>query len=878
MTVHAFPGRTRIDALELKIATSDGHPGKVTNVEYTWNEMVARLSQSRGDKLTHSQYRDLSSAEQLKRKRKGGYFVGAQFEGGIRKKQNAGERYILSYDIDAPTEDLIGALRRGATDLGDVEYVMYSTYSHTKAKPKIRVIVPLSEPISNELFAAVSRIAGSRIDPGLVCIDNVSFREAQFMYWPAHTADVKPLFVHNQGALLDPDVLLNSFPNWQDYAHLPKSPREADLREAGSKAADPTTKRGIVGAFCREFDIHQAIDRFLEGVYEPFQVEGGVVQRYTYTGGTGVGGAIVYDDGLHLYSQHGSDPCSAVNVNAFDMVRLHLFGEQDVSKDADLPPNAYPSYTKMLELAGEIPEVTSNLLRANYPFDDDTIDDSFALPADAIDAVPPEADLADDISLDTKPNYVTPNDDWLDALDVNVEKGTIKSTLPNIILILSHAPRFAGVFGFNDFTQDKVQLKPFSSKTLSLYVPGPTRTNPVVLISETAMVAVRHILESPRGEGKPGWGLRVSDRDLDAAITKVCNDNRVHPIRDYLRSIKWDGKPRLDKLWIKACHTEDNEYFRETARMWMTAAVARVEQPGCKFDYAIMIEGPQGLRKSSLLNVLGSFRYTTQIEGHFEDTAKYVEATKGFWIIELPELVQFGKADHNAIKMMVTKQVDTVRLAYGKQRGVYPRQSVMAGTTNDKEYLRDPTGNRRYWPIPCGPGQIDTDWVAANRDQLWAEAVQNYLAIKKRNHNNADMPLPLMLSPEVEAQAGLIQRSRVVSDGSEEFAGVVERWLETPVHPALANCGADPSDGSEVTSDFDPDMDDTIKRDQTCAMEIWELALNRKSEQYGQSQAQYVVRRAMSHLTNWRTTKNSRSCGRYGKQRVYVRVGSSADF
>jgi hypothetical protein len=877
MTVETFRDAKRIANLSLKISTSEGHPSKVRNIVETWPDFVRnRLMHSRESAHTVAAYKELSDADKLREKRKGGYFVGSQFEDGIRQTVCAKDRYVLSFDMDEATPDLVGRLKRADTPLGDIEYVVYSTLSHTKEKPKIRVVIPLTKPIPQEKFTPLSRIVADLMDPGLACVDPVSFRIAQFMYYPAHKKDVKPLFIWNEGALLNADAVLEAFGNWRDYAALPKSPKEKDLRKSGDKAQNPLEKTGLVGAFCREYDIHQAIEEFLPGVYVPSQRDMfGEIERYTYAAGTGVNGAIVYDEGVHLYSQHGSDPCGGTNVNAFDMVRLHLFGMEDVGAEVTSGTGC-PSYKKMAEMASKLPAIADAMLKARYPIDDNDIDDAFDVP----EAEPETADdrvASIEAGVREASRYVEVREKWETALDRNLETGTIKSSLHNIVLILTYAKKFAGKFAYNEFTNTPVLLQRIESRMLNLYVPGPSRRGGDRPIQPHDLIAVRLLLESPyKKDELPGWGMKVSQIDLHNAVEAVCKMNPIHPVKDFLRSLPaWDRKPRVEQLFVRVCHTPDTPYFREVARLLMIAMVARIEQPGCKWDHAIMVEGPQGIGKSSFLKGLSGPRWHGEIEGQFENLARFVEAIQGRWILEMPELVQFGKIDQNILKAMITKTEDKVRLAYRPAAETFPRQSVLVGTTNDKEYLRDPTGNRRYFPIPCGEGRLDLAWLKANREQLFAEAVWLYKDLVRRSHNMDGLPLYLT-NEDAIAEALEYQRTRVVSDDSiTSMVEDIEAWLETPVPVAMAKPGAnrhEPADDMEVTSDGSPVL---VKRNMVRLLDVWELALERKKSEYNNSNSK-ILGLAMRDVRGWRRAKNKVAFG-WQQYLVYVRIGSEAD-
>ncbi len=849
------------DRLKLKISTSDGHPGIVQNVEWSWATLAERLSKPTQDSYTIEQFKALPLEIQLKRKNNG-YFVGAQFEGGRRKKALMADRYLVNFDIDQGTPTLLANLETGLSGLGDLEYVLYSTRQHSPENIRVRVVIPLSRPLAPDKFGPLSRILAFKLDPSMAAVDAVSFKESQYMYWPSRCKGSDFLYQHNRGTLLDADAVLEEWGDWDDYAKLPRSARESDLRKAEEKAPDPRTKRGIVGAFCRRYSIQDCIAEFLSDIYEPSEKDGhGIASRYTYMHGHTANGAVVYD-GLFLYSHHGTDPAGGRNCNAFDLRRLHSFGELDRDSEDGTPMVDLPSYKAMVETLADDPDVTQELRRANYGDDDDAWDDMPEEPEEP--AATPGAEITSGTEAPAKAVVA----DWKEQLDLT-DKGFIKSTLPNLVMILDNAPSFRGVFAYDEFISEYVALRTLRNKGLKLSLPGRSEADPVGLVREEHYAACRAILEAPRGKGKPGWGLRVSDRDLREAITLVSQRHIVHPVRDYLDGLEWDGVERMGRLFIHACHAEDNVYHRATARMAMVASVARIYEPGHKFDFAPILEGPQGLYKSTFLLTLGGPRWTGETEGHFDNQAKFVESVKGAWIVEIPELVQFGRAEIQSIKACLSRTKDQVRLAYKRGIGVFYRQSTLWGTTNEDKYLRDKTGNRRFWPIKCGPGQIDVAWVAANRDQLWAETRAIYRAMREHQpYGN----LPLYLAGEAAAAfAKVAQGERLLATVAEEHAGEIEAWLDTPVSAAQAVCGALPD------ASFDDDGDQPkVLRTVTCAREIWDRVLSGgRQVAYTQKEAQTVAN-AMKELSGWEQNERSQ-CGVYGRQRTYKRNGTLSD-
>lgn len=830
----------------------------VENVALPWGELVEKLSKSHEDKLTLAQFKDLPKDRQAKRKNNG-YFVGAQFKRSIRDKQTMAERQIITFDIDQGTPEILRDLENGRSGLGAIEYVVYSTRTHGDGAIKLRVVIPLEDKLPHEWFQALSRILAWQIDFKMVAVDVVSFVPTQIMYWPAHCADIEPVFIHHKGPLLDVDTTLEEWGPWTDIGMLPRSPRERDLRESGNSKQNPLDKRGIVGAFCRTYDVHTAIDTFLSDVYAPSEVgPDGVPTRYTYMPGSMSNGVQVYTDG-HVQSFHGSDPAGGLNLNSFDLVRIHLYGEKDGIREQDDDPRKHRSYQAFSQFLVEDAEVMRDLRDSNYGVDEDDVDDSFDAEADDVVVSEVTSVETEDKVVETEAED-KPEIDWRDKLDMT-EKGLVKPTIANLILILRHAKSFEGRFGHNDFTHMDCLMRPLRVPSLKIDCRLPLGAP--AMIEEHHLAAIRNVLEAPRGPKKTGWGLRVSDRDLRAAIIRVCRENSFHPIQDYLGVLPWDGVSRIDNLWVKTCHTPNTPYYRAVSRNLLVAAVARVFEPGTKFDFMPVIAGPQGIRKSTLVMTLGSATWSGETEGHFDDKKKFVEASLGFWFLENGEMTQFRRAgDDEAIKAILSGTVDTVRLSYRPDPQRIPRQFILIGTTNATTFLRD--RHRRIWTIVCGPGQVDIEWLDDNRDQLFAEAVHEYRRMRKANPRGF---LPLYLTGDALAEFETRQDDHLLPNEAEVKAGIVGEWLATPVTFAQSKPGWNMDD----TDPFSDDDEMLVLRTHTCAAEIYERALNGDSSKYDMRAAK-AIGDVMRHLEpEWRAAPMAR-CGKYGRQRTYIRV------
>lgn len=841
------------DDFLLRIAVgSDASLGKVKNKTATWSVLRRKCATPTRGHETMKDYLALPKAEQDRLKNVG-FFLGGECANNRRKSNNISERSLIVLDLDAVTPEILDDLDGGFTALSGYEFFVYSTRKHTAAAPRLRVVILLQEPIPADRFAPLSRILASKIDPTVDAIDDVSFRLAQLMYWPSVCSDGAFYFHHNAGAAVDAEAVLNDFGDWRDWTKLPFSVNQGRRRptDPSVKAEDPRTKRGLVGAFCRAYSIEDAMTVFLPGVY----VEGddaSTKPRYTFVGGSTSNGAIVEDDGLFLYSYHTTDPCSERLVNAFDLVRIHKYGELDKDCD-DRRATEYPSYERMKGLLDSDPNVARELRAEQY--------DVMAMFEDIADV--DEPGLGEDIEdaptgADELETQAKADSSWMDQLEVTPQGG-IKPTVTNIAIILEHDPRIRGSIAFNEFTSEIVARRAVRSK-MSIMPRLPIRDaiNGDIW-SDRHDNCLRLILEAAAGDGKPGYGLRVTDRDLAGGVMTAAEKNRFHPVRDYLNSLKWDGRTRIASMFTHYLGAPNTSYVRESARLMLLGAVTRVFEPGHKFDFVVILEGVQGKRKSTFVSVLAN-HWFCELEGHFADRKRLVEAMQGAWLLELPELSIFNNSEIQELKAFVSATFDRARMAYARRAQDFHRQCVFIGSTNEAEYLRDSTGNRRFWPIPCLVSEIDTDELRRNRDQLWAEAVHTYRAMREKHPVGA---LPLyMVEHDARQQALEMQESRRVDTAAEGMAGQIDDWLNRPIDPTILNAKRDPF------TNLDAHPNSGI-RNSVCLLEIWVECFGGDSERYTQATAQ-MLGRAMRHLEEWEPI--GREVHRdYGRQRIYQR-------
>lgn len=454
---------------------------------------------------------------------------------------------------------------------------------------------------------------------------------------------------------------------------------------------------------------------------------------------------------------------------------------------------------------------------------------------------------------------------WTSLLDVN-EEGALRPTLHNVELLIKNDPRLIALPQLNLFTMETVQRTPPGMKKkkrrnaaketrqLSGRMWDVKDTRNGDIWSSARDYAIRSILEAPKTQG--GYGTQVTDRNLKSATVLAAWENSFHPVQEYLKGVKWDGVPRVERLFVDYLGANNDAYTRSVGRMMMVAAVTRVFEPGHKYDFAVILEGLQGRGKSTFIRTLGR-NWFAELEGDFHDGKEMVEKMQGAWIMEIPELSGFNRADVRSIKAFISRQVDKVRLAYEARAADFPRQCIFIGSTNDKEYLKDDTGGRRFWPIECRVEGIDNVKLRNNVDQLWAEAYTIYRQMRAEKPIE-EGELPLYLSDTDAADtAARLQESRRVESADDALAGRIAAWLENPI---VSGDIADESDGRS--------------REHTCLLQIWCEVMGGDMRGYNQASAQ-MIGRSMRLVSGWVTRGKIMSFPQpYGRQRFYERLGA----
>lgn len=787
----------------LTISTGSSRKTKIwKSKKISWSKFIQRLSNTKRTNETQAQYFRLGKERQDEIKDVGG-FVGGELKDGRRTALNVINRQLITLDADFAEKNLWEKIQ---SDFDNAACV-YSTHKHTKENPRLRIIIPLDRPVSPDEFQAIGRKIAEKF--GIDNFDDTTYQPHRLMYFPSTSSDAEFYFQWQDGEFLSADSILAEYDDWQDVSTWARSTRSKEIvqREI-KKAEDPLKKSGLIGAFCRSYTIQEVIEKYLPDVYEEVNQN-----RFTFKAGTSAGGAIVFEDKF-LYSFHATDPCSLILCNAFDLVRIHKFGELDEGKEKK-EIVSLPSYSKMLDLCSKDEKVKILLTEeAMKDFDD-------------------LGEEKQDMS-------------WSSKLERNSKTGKILATRSNIRVILENDARLKNKFGYDLFSQRIVILQPLFWRS---------KDDNSEFWADGDDSQLRYYLETY---------YNIDNKSkIDDEILNVANNNSFHRVKDYLRGLSWDGTPRMDKIFVKYLGAKDSLYTRTVTRKSLIAAVARVMKPGIKFDNMIVLEGAQGIGKSFLLSKLGKDWFSDSLTDLRNKDA--FESLRGYWILEMAEMLTAKKSDSETVKFFISKQVDNFRVSFGKRTQDFPRQCIFFGTTNNKFFLRDRTGNRRFFPIACSYERREQNIfldknIDSEIDQIWAEA---YTAWKNDES--------IWIGYEMEQVAKKIQEQHTEEN---PLVGTIEEFLEKEI-PAnwyerdlqrrieyIRNNG-----------DFDEESQKTFKRNKICTSEIWLELLGGDVKKLTPYESKNIVESLLS-LTEWEPSQEKLFFGKaYGRQKAFIRKG-----
>lgn len=814
-----------------RLAISVGNSRKSINWQKTdmlWSEFVEklRIPQRTPEKL--EEYLNMPAAQQGSLKDIGG-FVGGTLSGPHRKADSVTGRDLITLDLDNIAAGETDNVLRKIDALG-IAYAVYSTRSHADWKPRLRVIMPLDKTVTADQYEPIARKLASTI--GIELCDPTTFEASRLMYWPGCSSDSRYIFASADKPFISADGILALYADWHDVTTWPQVPGEANkAKTLLAKQQDPTTKDGLIGAFCRTYNIYGAIEKFIPLAYTATDKD----DRLTYTGGSTVAGAVVYEGGLFLYSHHATDPCSGQLVNAFDLVRLHLYGDQDSGVKPGTPTNRMPSFVAMKDAALKDAAVMTelNMARAEENAASNVFDKLDSNTAEA--AAEPKQDGQQPQAEAKKPEV-----SWMMQAGLSYDgNGNLRKTRDNIIRILTYNPAYKG----------KIATDDFAVRGMALGALPWNASDERRIWSDTDDAGLAWELER-------NYGIVGKDK-IDAALLLVSEANRYNEVKAYLKSLTWDMLPRLDTVLHDYLGAEDNEYTRAVARKSFCAAVARVMTPGCKYDYVPVFVGPQGIGKSTFLATIGKDWYSDSLQS-FEGK-EAAEMIQGVWINELGEMTSYRKSEANTVKQFLSKGADIYRQAYGRRTGKFPRKCVFFGTCNTYEFLNDLTGNRRFWPVDVGKlPPVKSVWSDLQQevDQIWAEAVVRWLAEE-----------PLYFDkPEMEQLARAEQDRHREANVKE---GVIREFLNKKIPDnfyklSLSSRRTFWGGGMQIDAPL-------VERNKVCALEIWCECFGGDIKNMRRADAM-EINQILANLDGWKRNNSVRRFGYCGIQKGFERV------
>ena len=629
---------------------------------------------------------------------------------------------------------------------------------------------------------------------GMDLFDETTYQPHRLMYWPSTSRNGEYVYQVMDGDILDPDAYLGMYDDWRDVSTWPVSSRES---EAVKKAAKQQADPLAKTGAVGAFCRTYPIREAIEKFLPDVYAPSAMEGRYDYIPADSSAGVIIIDEKF-AYSFHATDPACGQLLNAFDAVRVHKFPDDDPKK----------SYNAMAEFAAADERVKLRIF-----------EEKRQAAVEDFDEADPDA--------------------WKKQLQYEKKSMELKNNLHNLMLILENDENLKGIV-FNQLA-DGMEIRG--------KVPWP---HPAKFWRDADDAQLICYVDAAYGT--------FSARNYDIAVTKAVDDRSYHPIREFFETLPdWDGVERADTLLVDYLGAEDTPYVRAVTRKELCAAYCRVYHPGIKFDSMIVLNGDQGIGKSTLIAKLGGEWYSDSLNLSDMNDKTAAEKLQGYWIMEIGELAGMRKADLDKVKAFISRQDDKYRASFGRRVTPHPRQCVFFGTTNSQNgYLRDITGNRRYWNVKVPgngkykPWDMDADTVK----QVWAEVMVYAKAGEK-----------LYLSPELEDYAKEEQRAAMERDDRE---GLVQEYLDMLLPDTWDSM--DVYKRRDYVRDADDPMrpDGSVRRMEVSNMEIWCECFGKAKEDMKPSDS-YAISAIMERIAGWSKTGKAKILPIYGRQRIYKR-------
>lgn len=696
-----------------------------------------------------------------------------------RRKGAVIDRCALTLDIDHPDPDFV----KRVAALG-IQCLLHTTHSSAPDALRYRLIIPLWRSVQPDEYvtacqAMMQKLGSDQFDP-------TTDQPWRYMFKPA--AQRPEWYWHEayEGGLIDPDTLLEEFEPDLSTKPFPR---------LGRNKRDPLEVDGVVGAFNRAYQDLALLIEVYALPYEPAEAD-----RWHLIGARSMAGMGPVVPGVY-FSHHAGDPAGGRACSAFDLVRLHKFGELDEGCAPQTPINRLPSHTAMCETATADPRVIAEIVGADFESDLEAVGDAHS---------------------------------WRLDLRLAPRTGKVLDTIVNWDIVRKHDPAFTGL-RFNEMS---------STIETSADLPWRTLERDGLVFSGVDRAALAHYLERE-------YGVRLARSLVDELVDTTAHETIYNPVRDYLDTLVWDGKPRVETCLPGVRPTE---FTRLAARKSLTAAVARVYEPGCKWDHSLVLFGDEGLGKSYWVDKI-SKGYSDSLGSIGEKDT--LLAMQRAWIMLADEGHSLRKSEADAQKEFLTRTVDVFRAPYERESIAHPRRCVIWGTTNDETFLRRQQGNRRFLIVNCTQ-RVDFEALTDEYvDQVWAEALTLYRAGER-----------LYLDPE-ESENAAVARERFVEE--DALQGVIEEYLAMKVPEGWDDMTPEARKMWMINRHDQMVPEGDHLQERTCSAQIWVEALGRRFGDHKRADLLDIVA-TMRRVPGWVALPGRHRLPGYGSQLVFERL------
>ena len=865
-------------------------------------------------KRTREKYSEYSNADKMTKlqiKDVGG-FIGGETEGNKRINGIKIMRQLLTLDIDTKESNVLLYLKRNV----DFYCIVHTTHSHNKDENRYRIIAPLTREVNADEYEALGRriayqIENTQTESWKGLFDETTFQANRLMFLPSASADGEYIcellnldMLADKQEIIKVDEILDQYLDKNDIYEWFK-PEKTNTEQIGKNALankNPLKAKGLVGAFNRTYSIPQVIDKFLSDIYR--RERNG---RYTYVDGDSHGGGMALNNDTIFYSHHGTDPANLFYRSAFDLVRIHLFGNYDnqftPEKEMDEKYlEKTDSFKRMIEFARTIPEVvehsesniaTRRRLEEQYKYVDEIFSDNETEEKDQIEekhqessesssessnpveekkkppnkAVSPKGKKTHESSggkktsgaektekKETKKPKVDDNK-WLVKLD------GLKSKMAKLDIIFSNDRICGNLFYFDTF-RDNIcfNRKPHWRR---YFKEGQA-------LEDKDMAHIRVHLDKV-------FDIR-GEKAIDDAVVVDSDKIQKNKVIDWFDSLTWDGKERIEYFFYDYFKTPLNPFTRVAFKHWLVGAISRIYEAGAPMDLVLIIKGKQGIGKSLFFKRLATFDFNKPGEHLYSDTkidfhkAKdSYEQLEGIWIFEWKELAGMNMSDQESIKAFVDKTEDKFRRSYGRRNVEIKRRVAFGGSTNDTSPLRDRTGNRRFLVMDAGLKQNEcyikdpTKFSQKYRDQLLAEAIH----LHKTGYDIFQWSAEELQWWEKSNESNLTEN---------DFVGRIQSYLDmkrpqnwysmsqTAMYYYMEKYNFNLNQNGDIN--YDPNSLETV--DKVCIQELWHIALGQKDLTINRYHRDLIYQAV--DVLGWRIEKKKQlRFGIFGQQRPIMR-------